>query len=410
MQTKRALIFVLVALIIPLLTACGVGWEHGYTWRSYSRMGWLKVDVNDANLEYSGYKRLLNEMAFDKGVNALVNQKSLPDYLYVPSHNVLFLAYIKSRMIYHFQNVSAFGSSPIGYEYSRLGNSLPDNIRQEFRKYDSMYSPKINISEQRIQNIDNENIKNQESMENEQKDDTTAFANSQQRVNGRRLALVIGNSRYASSPLVNPVNDATDMSATLKRLGFDVILKKNVTHRPMEEAIKEFGNRLKKQKGVGLFFYAGHGLQVNGVNYLLPIGAKIDKETDIQFEAVNIERVLAEMANADNSLNIIMLDACRDNPFRSLFRSSSRGLAMISNAPTGTFISYSTAPNQVARDGSGRNSPYTAALLKHIQRPGLTIEDVFKSVRQRVRKETGQVPWELSSLEGKFFFIPGAAK
>ena len=223
----------------------------------------------------------------------------------------------------------------------------------------------------------------------------------------QRIALVIGNSAYSSGPLKNPVNDSADMAETLKRLGFDVILKKNVAHRPMEEAIRDFGNRLKKQKGVGLFFYAGHGLQINGVNYLIPIGAKVDKETDVQFEAVNMERVLAEMANAENGLNIVMLDACRDNPFRSLFRSAGRGLAMISNAPTGTFISYSTAPNQVARDGSGRNSPYTAAILKRILEPGLTIEDVFKGVRQQVRKETGQVPWELSSLEGKFFFVPG---
>lgn len=225
----------------------------------------------------------------------------------------------------------------------------------------------------------------------------------------KRTALVIGNGRYASSPLGNPVNDATDMAQTLKRLGFDVTLKKNASRRPMEEAIREFGSRLKKRKGVGLFFYAGHGLQINGANYLIPVGARIDRESDVQFEAVNVERILAEMAEADNGLNIVMLDACRDNPYRSGFRSASRGLAVISNAPTGTFISYSTAPGQVARDGSGRNSPYTSALLQTITEPGLTIEDVFKGVRQKIRKETGQVPWELSSLEGKFYFVPGKA-
>ena len=223
----------------------------------------------------------------------------------------------------------------------------------------------------------------------------------------KRIALVIGNSNYSSSPLKNPVNDATDMAIILKKLGFDVILKKNMTHRPMEEAIRDFGNRLKSQKGVGLFFYAGHGLQANNMNYLIPISANIEKETDVQFEAVNVERVLAEMANADNGLNIVILDACRDNPFRGLFRSSNRGLAVVSNAPTGTFISYSTAANQVARDGSGRNSPYTAALLKHIGEPGLSINDVFMKVRQNVRKSTGQTPWELSSLEGRFYFNQG---
>jgi uncharacterized caspase-like protein len=225
----------------------------------------------------------------------------------------------------------------------------------------------------------------------------------------QRIALVIGNGSYSSSPLKNPVNDATDMAVMLKKLGFDVILKKNVTHRPMEEAIRDFGNRLKRQKGVGLFFYAGHGLQANNMNYLIPIGAKIEKETDIQFEAVNAERVLAEMADADNGLNIVILDACRDNPFRGLFRSANRGLAVVSNAPTGTFISYSTAANQVARDGSRRNSPYTAALLKHIGEPGLSINDVFMKVRQNVRKSTGQTPWELSSLEGNFYFNQGQA-
>jgi uncharacterized caspase-like protein len=225
----------------------------------------------------------------------------------------------------------------------------------------------------------------------------------------KRTALVIGNSNYSSSPLKNPVNDANDMAAMLKKLGFDVILKKNVTHRPMEEAIRDFGNRLKNQKGVGLFFYAGHGLQANNMNYLIPIGAKIEKETDVQFEAVNAERILAEMANADNGLNIVILDACRDNPFRSLFRSSNRGLAIVGNAPTGTFISYSTAANKVARDGSGRNSPYTAALLKHIGESGLSINDVFMKVRQNVRKSTGQTPWELSSLEGNFYFNQGQA-
>jgi len=236
-----------------------------------------------------------------------------------------------------------------------------------------------------------------------------SISNPSQAATEQRLALVIGNSAYASSPLANPVNDATDIAASLTRLGFTAILKKNATHRTMEEAIRDFGQQLKKQRGVGLFFYAGHGIQMNGVNYLIPIGANIQKETDVQFEAVNVERILVEIADAENRLNIVILDACRENPFRGLFRSPSRGLAIISNAPTGTFISYSTAANQVAFDGSGRNSPYTEALLKYINEPGLSITDVFIKVRQKVRKETGQVPWELSSLEGEFFFAPGKA-
>jgi len=226
-------------------------------------------------------------------------------------------------------------------------------------------------------------------------------------VTERRIALVIGNSAYSSGPLKNPVNDAADVAAMLEKLGFTVILKKNANLRTMEESMTEFGDRLKRG-GVGLFFYAGHGLQVGGVNYLVPIGAKISRESDIKYETMDGGKIFDEMANANNGLNIVILDACRDNPFARSFRNATRGLAIVSNAPAGTFISYSTSPGNVARDGDGRNSPYTAALIEYMKDPGLTIEDVFKSVRQKLRKETGQVPWELSSLEGKFYFNPGS--
>jgi hypothetical protein len=221
----------------------------------------------------------------------------------------------------------------------------------------------------------------------------------------RRTALIIGNSAYSSGPLKNPVNDAADMSALLKKLGFSVTLKKNAGLQEMDEAIEAFGNSLKRG-GVGLFYYAGHGVQVNGANYLLPIGAKINKEADVKYQAVDANKILDEMATANNGLNIVMLDACRDNPFARSFRNASRGLAIVSSAPSGTFISYSTSPGNVARDGDGRNSPYTAALLKYMQAPGLTISDVFINVRTKLKKETGQVPWELSSLEGQFYFSP----
>jgi Caspase domain/Protein of unknown function (DUF1566) len=225
----------------------------------------------------------------------------------------------------------------------------------------------------------------------------------------QRIALVIGNSAYSSGPLKNPLNDATDMAAALQRAGFKVILKKNARLQEMEDAIENFGNRLKRG-GVGLFYFAGHGIQVSGVNFLIPIGAKINRESDVKYQSVDTNKVLDEMANANNSLNIVMLDACRDNPFARSFRNASRGLAIVSNAPSGTFISYSTSPGNVARDGEGRNSPYTSALIQYMKKPGLTIEDVFKGVRQKLRKETGQVPWELSSLEGKFYFTePSAA-
>jgi hypothetical protein len=199
------------------------------------------------------------------------------------------------------------------------------------------------------------------------------------------------------------------MAAVLRKLGFKVNLKKNADLETMEAAIEDFGNQLKRG-GVGLFYYAGHGVQVNGVNYLIPVGAKISKESDVRFKALDAGRILAEMENANNGMNIVLLDACRDNPFGKSFRSASRGLAIVSNSPSGTFISYSTSPGQVARDGEGRNSPYTRALLDNMGKPGLTINSVFMKVRGKVKKETGQVPWELSSLEGDFFFVPGSAK
>lgn len=218
---------------------------------------------------------------------------------------------------------------------------------------------------------------------------------------------MIGNSSYNTGSLRNPVNDADDIASALKRLGFDVILKKNAAQQDMEDAIRNFGDRLKRG-GVGLFFYAGHGVQISGKNFLLPIGVKIDRETDVKYRAVDADMVLDEMGNAGNPMNIIILDACRDNPFGKSFRSASRGLAIISSAPRGTLISYSTNPGNVAADGSGRNSPYTGSLMKHMMTPGLPIEEVFKNVRQDLVRWTQgkQIPWELSSLEGRFYFTP----
>jgi len=232
---------------------------------------------------------------------------------------------------------------------------------------------------------------------------STIFAAAEQ-----RTALVIGNSAYSSGPLKNPVNDATDMAATLKKHGFKVTLIKNAKLSDMDEAIEQFGNQLKRG-GVGLFFYAGHGVQVNGVNYLLPTDARINKESDVKYKAVDANKVLDEMANANNGLNVVILDACRDNPFARSFRNVARGLAIVSSAPSGTLISYSTSPGNVARDGEGKNSPYTAALIESMKQPGLSIEQVFKHVRVKLDRQTGgkQVPWELSSLRGDFFFVPG---
>ena len=178
----------------------------------------------------------------------------------------------------------------------------------------------------------------------------------------------------------------------------------------MKREIQAFGEKLQKG-GVGLFYYAGHGIQVNGHNYLLPVGAAIEHEKQVEYEAVDMGAVLSEMDYAHNRLNIVIMDACRDNPFARSFRSISQGLASV-DAPTGTLVAYATAPGSVANDGQGDNGVYTGELIRAMVQPGLKIEDVFKQVRSAVREATGgrQVPWESSSLEGDFYFIcPTAA-
>jgi hypothetical protein len=221
----------------------------------------------------------------------------------------------------------------------------------------------------------------------------------------QRTALVIGNSSYQSSPLKNPVNDATDMAATLTRSGFAVSLKINADQRTMVTAIREFGRQIKQDGGVGLFYYAGHGIQVRGRNYLIPLEAVIESEGDVQFEAVDAAFVLSKMEDAGNDMNIVILDACRNNPFARSFRSGNQGLARM-DAPKGSIIAYATAPGELAADGTGRNGIYTKHLIQNIQTPQIRLEDVFKNVRRAVVNETGnkQVPWESSSLMGQFYF------
>ncbi len=224
--------------------------------------------------------------------------------------------------------------------------------------------------------------------------------------NQKRLALVIGNSNYTMSPLKNPANDAKLMAEELRKLGFQVMSYTNLGQKEMIIKIREFGNKLSQQKGVGLFYYAGHGIQLNGENYLVPVTAVINKEQDVELESVNLKRILGEMDYAQNDLNIVILDACRNNPFARSFRSGGgNGLAM-TTAPKGTFIAYATAPGSVASDGIGENGLYTQELVKALEQPGYKIEDVFKQVRNNVYKMSNemQVPWENSSIFGDFYF------
>jgi hypothetical protein len=225
-----------------------------------------------------------------------------------------------------------------------------------------------------------------------------------------RIALVVGNSDYEENPLQNPRNDARDMAAALKDLGFSVRLKTNVNRRGFLEAIRSFGDSLGPDD-TGLFYYAGHAVQSREANYLIPLQADIRNESDLEYEAIRANRVLDYMGEVANSLNIVILDACRNNPYRSAFRSASRGLARMTG-PTGSLIAYSTSPGSVAQDGNGRNSPYTRNLIKAMQEPQMPLELVFRQVRVGVQEDTSgqQIPWESSSVTGDFFFNAAVPK
>jgi len=228
------------------------------------------------------------------------------------------------------------------------------------------------------------------------------------RAASKRVALVIGNGRYASAPLTNPTNDARAVAGALRSLGFHVIEQHDLDQRGMKRAIFAFGESLDADS-VGLFYYAGHGMQVQGRNYLIPIGAELQGEADAEIEGVDVAAVMARMENAHNRLNIVILDACRNNPFARSWRSQATGLAMM-DAPNGTLVAYATAPGRVAADGEGANGAYTESLIRYILTPSMRIEDIFKRVRTEVREKTGgaQVPWESSSLEGDFYFVAPA--
>jgi len=222
-----------------------------------------------------------------------------------------------------------------------------------------------------------------------------------------RIALVVGNSNYGDAPLENPVNDAQDMAAALQDRGFETELVLNADRRGFVESIRQFSRKLSSSDdAVGLFYYAGHGVEVDGINYLIPVDADIQAENDVEFEAINAGRVLTGMANSRNGLNLVILDACRNNPYKRSFRNASRGLARV-NAPAGSLVLYSAQPGTVASDGSGRNGTFTKHLLKSMDKPGLTIERVFKETARGVQQETGgqQIPWVEGVILTDFYFI-----
>jgi Caspase domain len=230
----------------------------------------------------------------------------------------------------------------------------------------------------------------------------------------KRIALVIGNSNYAhAGVLANPANDANDMADALRGLGFEVILGLDLDKAAFDTRVRAFSNALV-QADAGLLFYAGHGMQVAGRNYLIPIDAKLGLERDLDFEAVSLDFILKQMElEREGKTNIVFLDACRDNPLaRNLARSMGtrsaaigRGLAQIQTG-VGSFISYSTQPGNVALDGTGRNSPFTTALVRSVTEPGRNLTATMIDVRKQVLSATGgkQVPWDHSALTGDFYF------
>jgi len=260
--------------------------------------------------------------------------------------------------------------------------------------------------------------------------DKKGLEKSDNKVKGKRYALVIGNANYKGDlnilQLKNPVNDARDMKSTLQQVGFKVIYRENAASREeMMDAVQIFREKLHSGS-VGVFYYAGHAVQVNGENYLIPTRSKLPSEKEVKYKTLSANYVLNQMEEAGNGSNIIILDACRDNPLPKETKTprfaESRGLKKTGGAknmrsigtaglakmrsPKGSIIAFATAPDKPAMDGKGRNGTYTKHLLKAIKMPGLTVEAMFKQVREHVLRESNnqQTPWENSSFRGEFCF------
>jgi hypothetical protein len=223
-----------------------------------------------------------------------------------------------------------------------------------------------------------------------------------------RIALIIGNSDYVNPnlKLINPANDAAAMQRALQAAGFETIVRVNAKRLDFYRAVDEFTAKIgRDQHAVGLFYYAGHGVQAEGANYLIPVDADIQAEADLEANAFDAARVLRAMKAAQNEMNIVILDACRDNPLPKT-RGIERGLARM-DAPSGTFIAYAAAPGQTAQDGaSGTNGVFTGELVKAMAEPGVPLEQVFKKVIAGVKADThgAQQPWSEASIQGDFYF------
>ncbi|MEM7208687.1 MAG: caspase family protein [Pseudomonadota bacterium] len=225
-----------------------------------------------------------------------------------------------------------------------------------------------------------------------------------------RYALVIGNSDYRHTPLKNPLNDAVDVAEVLRDLNYDVTLATNLDPKRLARAVAKFYRAIESENAISIFYYAGHAVQVDSTNYLLPVGVEFDSVDTLESESLSLDKLLFLIRESPSQQNIIVLDACRDNPFGDLSSSDladlAGGLASASSPPN-TLIAYATEPGSVSSDGSGRNGLYTGAILKYIEE-AIPAEDLFKKVRRDVLAASGnrQVPWEHSSLTHTFYFGP----
>jgi len=265
---------------------------------------------------------------------------------------------------------------------------------------------KVSVVYRNYDNIESKNssFNVNESFENKNLTKLSSKKNHNSQSFENRYALVIGNGNYPLYPLKNAKKDAADISSLLNRFGFEVMYESDVNFEEMDVAIDKFYWKIKNG-GVGLFYFAGHGVQVGNSNYLIPTDVVISSESDVRYKCIDVGRILGKIEDAGNKMNVVILDACRNNPFSRSYRSINRGLAQM-DAPAGTLIAYSTSPGKVASDGDGENSVYTKNLLHYISTTELSIYDIFMHTRIAVMKETDgkQIPWESSSLTGYFYF------
>lgn len=367
---------------------------------SYIDLGWMPVVNNDPR-ELSGFKIIQRAMRMEEYIQYVIHKLGLPDYINESNDNKLHLAYLGKGVIY--QYIFFSGVFPKEIHYTEFQNSLPLSLYQQFRENDVKLVAHAQKPLPQAA-VEVTSVEKKESSEitdvsyKQQISPSTLKASTE-----RRVALVIGNAGYKyTSPLRNPLNDARDMVKVLHDLNFDTIEVSNGSKRQMIDAIETFGERLQHAQ-VGLFYFSGHGVQYHGRNYLIPVEAKITHATDLEHDSVDVTRVLGRMDHASTALNIVILDACRNNPYRNLigFRSDGdRGLAQISGVRS-SLIAYATQPDNVAEDGTGLNGTYTKHLLEYLKRPGLSLPDLFSQVGRSVSQETNgkQQPWvSFSSL------------